>query len=199
MSNQIETQIEVQLENRDRTTVLFRAILVIPAWIFVSAFSNWASDNADAATWTVGFIVLPPVLALAFRGIYPSYALAFNHALLDLGLRVSAYVTLLTDKYPSIEASDVVKTELPDIEGGQKLNRFLPLVKWLLAIPLYFVGIAYALYALVHVVLSWFSIILTGTMSSQSADVICKVTAYWNRVTGYALLLVTDEYPSFAL
>ena len=199
MSNQIETQLEVQLENRDKTSVLFRAILIIPAWVFLSSFSNWASQNSDAATWTVGFFVLPPALALIFRGVYPSYALAFNHALLDLSMRVTAYLTLLTDKYPTIESSTVAKTTLPEIDGGRKLNRLLPLVKWFLAIPLYFVGILYALYALLFVVLSWFNIVLTGQMSATSADVICKVIAYWNRVTGYAFLLVTDEYPAFNL
>ncbi|MEY4311282.1 MAG: hypothetical protein RLZZ571_52 [Actinomycetota bacterium] len=199
MSNQIETQLEVQLENRDRTSVLLRAILIFPAWIFLSSFANWASDNSDAATWTAGFIVLPPALALIFRGIYPSYALAFNHALLDLSLRVTSYFVLLTDKYPTIEASSVVKTTFPEIDGGRKLNRFLPLIKWFLAIPVYLVGIFYALYALLFVVLSWVNILTNGQMSQNSADVICKVIAYWNRVTGYAFLLVTDEYPGFKL
>lgn len=199
MGNQIETQLEVQLENRNRATVLFRAILVIPAWIFLSAFSNWASDNSDFATWTVGFIVLPPLLTLVFVGVYPSYALAFNKALFELSLRVTSYFTLLTDKYPAVEPNEVAVTTFPEIDGGAKLNRFLPLVKWFLAIPLYFVGIVYALYATLYVVVSWFNILLTGSMSAQAADVICKVIAYWNRVTGYALLLVTDEYPSFKL
>ena len=199
MSNQIETQLEGQLENRDRTSVLLRAILIIPAWIFLSSFANWASENSDAATWTAGFIVLPPALALIFRGIYPSYALAFNHALLDLSLRVTSYFALLTDKYPTIEASSVVKTTLPEIDGGRKLNRLLPLVKWFLAIPLYLVGLLYGLYAALFVILSWFNILSTGQMSANSADVICKVIAYWNRITGYAFLLVTDEYPGFSL
>ena len=199
MSNQIETQLEVQLENRDRTSVLFRALLIIPAWLFLSAFSNWASENSGAASWTIGFIVLPPLLALVVRGVYPSYALAFNQALLDLNLRVTAYLLLLTDKYPTIESSSVAKTTFPEIDGGRKLNRLLPLVKWFLAIPLYLVGLAYAVYALIFVVISWFNILATGQMSNNSADVICKVLAYWNRVTGYAFLLVTDEYPSFNL
>lgn len=199
MSNQIETQLEVQLENRNRTTVLFRAFMVIPASIFLSAFSNWASDNSDAATWTVGFIVLPPLLALVFRGVYPSYALAFNKALFELSLRVTSYFVLLTDKYPAIEPNEVAVTTFPEIEGGTKLNRFLPLFKWFLAIPLYLVGLLYAFYALIYVVLSWFTILFTGRMSSEAADVICKVIAYWNRITGYAFLLVTDEYPSFSL
>jgi hypothetical protein len=199
MANQIETQIEVQLENRDRVSALFRLILVIPAFIFLSAFSNWATDNSEAASWTVGFIVLPAALGIVVRGVYPSYALAFNQALLDLNLRVTAYASLLTDKYPTIESSSVIKTTFPEIEGGAKLNRWLPLVKWLLALPLYLVGAIYAFYAFFYVIVSWFNILLNGKMSAKAADVICRVTSYWNRVTGYALLLVTDEYPSFSL
>lgn len=199
MSNQIETQLEVQLENRDRVSVFFRALLVIPPVIFLTAFSNFASENSEAATWTLGFIVLPPLLALVIRGKYPSYALTFNQALFDLSLRITSYFSLLTDKYPTIEANEVVKTTFPEIDGGAKLNRILPLVKWFLAIPLYLVGIIYFFYGALYIVISWFGILITGKMSAKAADVICRVIAFWNRVTGYALILVTDEYPSFKL
>lgn len=199
MSNQIETQLEVQLENRDRVSVFFRALLVIPPVIFLTAFSNFADENSDAATWTLGFIVLPPLLALVIRGKYPSYALVFNQALFDLSLRITSYFSLLTDKYPTIEANEVVKTTFPEIDGGAKLNRILPLVKWFLAIPLYLVGIIYFFYGALFIVISWFGILITGKMSAKAADVICRVIAFWNRVTGYALILVTDEYPSFKL
>jgi hypothetical protein len=199
MSNQIETQLEVQLENRNRLTAFFRPVMIIPAYIFLTAFSNWASEENEIATWTIGFLFFPTLLAIVFRGIYPSYALTFNQALLDLSLRFTSYLLLLTDKYPSIEANETVKTTLPDVQGGRNLNRWLPLVKWFLALPLYFVGFIYALYAGIYVVLAWFSIVLTGVMPTSAADVICKVISYWNRVTGYAFLLVTDEYPSFKL
>ena len=199
MSNQIETQLEVQLENRDRVSVFFRALLVIPPVIFLTAFSNFASDNSEAATWTLGFIVLPAFLALVIRGKYPSYALIFNQALFDLSLRITSYFSLLTDKYPTIEANEVVKTTFPEIDGGAKLNRILPLVKWFLAIPLYLVGTIYFFYGALYIVISWFGILITGKMSARAADVICRVIAFWNRVTGYALILVTDEYPSFKL
>ncbi len=199
MRNQIETQLEVQLENRNRLTALFRPLLIIPAYIFLTAFSNWASEENEIATWTIGFLFFPTLLAIVFRGKYPTYALAFNQALLDLSLRFTSYLFLLTDKYPSIEANETVKTTLPDVQGGRALNRWLPLVKWFLAIPLYLVGFVYALYAGLSVVFGWVSIVLTGAMPQKAADVICQVIAFWNRVTGYTFLLVTDEYPSFKL
>ncbi|MCX6428679.1 MAG: DUF4389 domain-containing protein [Actinobacteria bacterium] len=113
--------------------------------------------------------------------------------------RITAYVTLLTDEYPSIEESDVVAITYPEINGGKSLSQGLPLVKWFLAIPLYILGCLYSIYALVLVILGWFSILSSGTFPQASAEGIVKVSQYWNRIYGYAVLLVTDEYPSFNL
>lgn len=198
MSNQIETVITVQLENRDRKSVLLRIFLVVPIAIFVSAFTAW-SGSSEASTFLSGLLFLPVVLALVFRGIYPSYVLDFNRSLLALSTRVTAYILLLNDKYPSIEESDDVKITFPDVEGGAKLHRYLPLVKWLLAVPLYLVGFVYVLYGLAVLVFTWFTILFTGKMPAFSAEVLLGVTQYWNRIYGYAFLLVTDEYPSFSL
>ena len=198
MSNQIETTITVQLDNRDRKSVLLRIFLVVPIAIFVSAFTAW-SGSSEASTFLSGLLFLPVLLALVFRGIYPSYALAFNKSLLALSTRVTAYILVLNDKYPSIEESDYVTITFPDVEGGAKLNRYLPLVKWLLALPLYIVGAVYAIYGLAVLIFTWFTILFTGKMPAFSAEVLLGVTQYWNRIYGYAFLLVTDEYPSFSL
>jgi hypothetical protein len=198
MSNQIETTITVQLDNRDRKSVLLRIFLVVPIAIFVSAFTAW-SGSSEASTFLSGLLFLPVLLALVFRGIYPSYVLAFNKSLLSLSTRVTAYILVLNDKYPSIEESDDVTITFPDVEGGAKLNRYLPLVKWLLAVPLYLVGLVYVFYGVAVLIFTWFTILFTGKMPAFSAEVLVGVTQYWNRVYGYAFLLVTDEYPSFSL
>ena len=198
MSNQIETTITVQLDNRDRKSVLLRIFLVVPMAIFISAFTAW-SGSTEASTFLSGLLFLPVLLALVFRGIYPSYVLDFNRSLLALSTRVTAYILLLNDKYPSIEESEDVKITFPDVEGGAKLNRYLPLVKWLLAVPLYLVGLVYTIYGIAVLIFTWFTILFTGKMPASSADVLLGVTQYWNRVYGYAFLLVTDEYPSFSL
>ncbi len=198
MSTQIETFITVQLENRDRKSVALRIFLVVPMAIFLSAFTAW-SGSAEASTFLVGLLFMPVVLALVFRGIYPSYALAFNKSLLSLSTRVTAYILVLNDSYPSIEESDDVKITFPEIDGGAKLNRYLPLVKWLLAVPLYIVGVVYVLYGLAVLLFTWITILFTGQMPAFSGEVLLGVTQYWNRVYGYAFLLVTDEYPSFSL
>ena len=198
MSNQIETAITVQLDNRDRKSVLLRIFLVVPMAIFISAFTAW-SGSTEASTFLSGLLFLPVLLALVFRGIYPSYILDFNRSLLALSTRVTAYILLLNDKYPSIEESEDVKITFPDVEGGAKLNRYLPLVKWLLAVPLYLVGLVYTIYGIAVLIFTWFTILFTGKMPAFSGEVLLGVTQYWNRVYGYAFLLVTDEYPSFSL
>jgi hypothetical protein len=198
MSNQIETSFQVQLENRDRATVFARIVIAFPVFIFVSSFSIETFFSANPMQ-TYGLVVLPVVLALLFRGVYPSYVLSFNKALFGLVNRVWAYIALLTDEYPSIEDSKVVQITYPEVDGGKSLSRGLPLIKWLFAIPLYIVGVVYSIYGFIMLIVAWFSILFTGTMPESSADAIARVTQYWNRIYGYAVILVTDEYPSFSL
>jgi hypothetical protein len=194
--SQVITEIPVQLENRDRQSVAFRLFLTIPIALFVGAFGSSTNDAAAAAA---GFLMVPPILTLLFLGIYPSYCLAFNKSFLNLNTRMAAYFALLTDKYPTIEDSEMVTITYPEIEDGRSLNRGLPLVKWLLAIPLYVVGLVYTVYAGALVIISWFTIVFGGNMSASAADVIVRTIQFWNRVWGYAIILVTDEYPSFSL
>ena len=199
MSNQIETQIDVSLSERNRLTALFRLVLVVPMAIFIASFVPSADLSSDDASYfMVGLISLPVALAIVFRQIYPSYVLSFNEALLSLQTRVDAYVLLLTDEYPSIEENDVVSVTFPEVDA-KALNRWLPLIKWFIAIPLYLVGIFYAIYAAFLTLFGWLSILFTGNYPEKCAEGIVGTIAYWNRVVGYALLLVTDEYPTFSL
>ena len=196
MTNQILTEIHVDLDNRDKNTALFRVFLAFPVLIFLSSFSEFA-DNLPGVIG--GFLVLPVVLSLLFRNVYPSYVLAFNKALLELSNRINAYLLLLTDEYPSIEANQKVRLIYPEIEGGKKLSPWMPLVKWFLAIPLFLLGLIYAIYALALTLVAWFTVISQGHYPEEKAEEVIKVIAYWNRLYGYALLLITDEYPSFSL
>jgi hypothetical protein len=195
MNQQITTYIQLQVKNRDRITVLFRAILIIPIAILANSFNGFDSSNSNVA----GILFFPVVLTLLFRGVYPSYVLAFNKSLVALSVRIAAYFLLLTDDYPSIEANEKVGVEFPDIQGGRILSRAMPLVKWFLAIPLYIVGAVYMVYAMILTILAWFTIVFTGEYPDWCAGGVIGTIAYWNRVYGYAFALVTDEYPSFTL
>ena len=198
MSNQIETPVDVSLTARNRLTAFFRIILVVPAFIFLASFSPTSSFSEDNLGIYAGLLALPAALAIVVRQIYPSYVLAFNEALLSLQTRVDAYLLLLTDEYPSIEENDVVSVTFPEVDAKQ-LNRWLPLIKWLLALPLYLVGIVYIIYAAILTLIGWFSILFTGNYPEVCAEGVVGTIAYWNRVAGYALLMVTDEYPTFSL
>jgi len=198
MRNQIETQVDVTLTERNRVTAFFRIILAVPALIFVSSFAPSASFSDDSLAIFAGVLTLPAALAIVVRQVYPSYVLAFNEAVLSLQTRVDVYLVLLTDEYPSIEENDIVSVTFPEVDAKQ-LNRWLPLIKWLLALPLYFAGLVYLIYAALLTLLGWFSILFTGKYPEVCAEGIVGTIAYWNRVAGYAFLLVTDEYPTFSL
>ena len=200
MNNQVSTTIKVLHTGRNRKTVLFRGILVVPAFVFLTSFSaaTW-SEGSDSGIGAAGIVFLPTLLALLFRKKYPSFVLTFNHAILELGTRVFAYLFLLNDEYPSIERNPNVAIIFPDVEGGAKLNRWLPLVKWFLAIPHYIVGSIYIALSVFVSVIAWVQTSATGKYPAWAGEIVLGTFAYWNRVQGYMLLLVTDEYPTFRL
>jgi hypothetical protein len=200
MSNQVKTVVKIKHKDRNRKTVFFRGILAFPAMIFVATFAQSSfSESENWAAGTAGVIVLPTLLAIVVRGKYPSYVLTFNHAVLELSTRLAAYVLILNDKYPSIEANSKVAVLFPDVEGGKKLNRWLPLVKWFLAIPHYIVGAVYLLISLVVTFIAWVQTSTTGRYPEWAGEIVLGTISYWNRVQGYMLLLVTDKYPTFRL
>ena len=194
MSNQIETLVEVQLTNRDRSTVFWRGILAFPIFLFLASFTQLSFH-----WWSTTIMVIPAALALISRGVYPSYVLTINHAVMELTTRASSYLLLLTDDYPSIERNPNIAVIFPDVEGGKKLNRWLPLVKWILAIPLYIVGSFYIALSAVLTFYAWVVTSATGNYPELAANTVLGTITYWNRVYGYAFALVTDEYPPFIL
>ena len=131
MANQVKTIINVQRDNRDRITVLFRGVLVLPALVYLMTLMQMWHWGVSSAV-----ITLPVILTLIFRGKYPSYILTFNHAMMELSTRFSAYMLFLTDDYPSIERNENIAVLFPDVEGGKKLSRWQPIFKLIFAIPL---------------------------------------------------------------
>jgi len=200
MASQVKTLITIKHKDRNRTTVFWRGILAFPVIIFVATFTQATFGDTESWEWgTAGVIVLPTLLAIVFRGKYPSYVLTFNHAVIELSTRLAAFVLILNDKYPSIEANSKVAVLFPDVEGGKKLNRWLPLVKWFLAIPHYIVGAIYLIISLVVTLIAWVQTSITGRYPKWAGEIVLGTIAYWNRVQGYMLLLVTDKYPTFKL
>ena len=194
MLNQIETQLEISLENRNRTTVFFRFFLSLPVFLFIYLFSQFAQSG-----WGTLVLAAPTAAALVARNIYPSWLLNFNHAVMEFSTRFAAYFFLLTDEYPTFERNPKVAVIFPDVEGGKTLNRWLPLFKWFLAIPLYLVGFFYMALTFIATLLAWAVTSLTGTYPSWAGEITLNTIRFWNRVYGYAIALVTDKYPSFSL
>jgi len=195
IEKQVQTHINVQLTDRDRQSAFFRWVLIAPVFILLYSLTSMVHTGLFLS----GFIFVPVVLTLLFRGVYPSYVLTFNHAILEFNSRLTAYALLLVDDYPSIERNPNIAVVIPDIEGGAVLSRGLPLVKWIFAIPLFIVGVLYSVIAAVFTVFAWIHVSVTGTYPGSVLKFVLGTLQFWNRVIGYALLLVTDEYPPFSL
>ena len=142
---------------------------------------------------------VPIVLMILFRQKYPKWWFDWNVALTKFSTRVGAYIGLLTDVYPSTDEEQMVHIEIPYPDVKNELNRWLPLVKWFLAIPHYFVLFFLYIAAIVCVVIAWFAILFTGRYPRGLFDFVVGVSRWSLRVDAYALLLVTDRYPPFAL
>jgi hypothetical protein len=200
----------VDFPDRDlnRLTTAFRLIVAIPIGIILSLLSSESihyatSTNGTNETVTTiatggGLLFLPLVLMLLFRQKYPRWWFDWNLQLLRFSSRVSAYIALLDDHYPSTDEEQSVHLHLP-YPDAQQLNRWLPLVKWLLAIPHYVVLFFLGIGAIVAIILAWFAILFTGRYPRGLFDFVVGVMRWSNRVTGYAFALVTDEYPPFSL
>jgi hypothetical protein len=198
-------QFDVDLPTRplDRLTTGLRIFAAIPILIVLGLLSQDAIEGGDHHMTTtfasgVGLLFLPIVLMLLFRQKYPRWWFDWNVNLLRFSNRVTAYLALLDDRYPSTDEEQGVHLNL-DYPDARQLNRWLPLVKWFLAIPHYIVLFFLTIAALVAVIVAWFAIIFTGQYPENLFRFVVGVIRWSNRVTAYAFLLVTDEYPPFQL
>jgi hypothetical protein len=145
-----------------------------------------------------GIIFLATVLMLLFRQKYPRWWFDWNVELMRFSTRVSAYLALLRDEYPSTDEQQAVYIDIP-YPDARDLNRWLPLVKWFLAIPHYIVLAFLVVGVIVAVIIAWFAILFTGRYPRPLFDFVVGVFRWWLRVAAYAMLLTTDRYPPFRL
>lgn len=203
-------QFSVDYPDRDlnRVTTLFRLFMVIPIVIVLGAVSGaaWTYQYDPARDVVVatsagagGLLVFGPLLMILFRKKYPRWWFDWNLNLLRFSNRVGAYLALMEDRYPSTDEEQYVHLDIAYPDARQDLTRWLPLVKWLLAIPHYVVLIFLWIGAVVAVVVAWFAILFTGRYPRGLFDYVEGVIRWGTRVTAYAFILATDRYPPFQL
>jgi hypothetical protein len=187
---------------------LFRVVLIIPIAIIygvlTAGVTHTVHDQSGRAASTTsggitGGLFLATLLMILFRQRYPRWWFDFARELTRFGTRLAVYVALLTDDYPSTVEEQKVHLEIDYPDVRRDLNRWLPLVKWLLAIPHFVVLFFLSIGALFAVIFAWFAILFTGHYPRGLFDFVVGVGRWWLRVQAYAFLLVTDRYPPFSL
>jgi hypothetical protein len=189
----------------NRLTTAFRIFTVIPILIVLTTigggYGEWGSGGGywSAGVGGAGLLFVPTLLLLVFREKYPRWWFDWNQELLRFFSRVWTYLALMNDRYPSTDEHQWVRLDLPYPGAPATVNRWLPLVKWFLAIPHYIVLVVLYLAALVVVVLAWFAILFTGRYPRGMFEFVEGVFRWHTRVAAYAFALVTDRYPPFRL
>jgi len=191
----------------DRLTTALRIFTVIPIAIVLASIGGYTggggfeggSRETTIAIGGTGLLFLPPLLMIVFREKYPRWWYDWNLELLRFTNRVGTYLALKSDRYPSTDERQWVRLDFPYPDAERDLNRWLPLVKWLLAIPHYIVLFFLYLAVVVVVIVAWFAILFTGRYPRGIFDFVEGVIRWHNRVVGYAYILVTDRYPPFSL
>ena len=188
----------------DRLTSFFRIIVAIPILILISALSSMTLSHYGYHTSTFvagggGLLFFGPLLMILFRQKYPRWWFDWNLELLRFTSRVCVYMALMDDQYPSTDEAQSVHLDIQYPNVSTDLNRWLPLVKWFLAIPHYFVLFFLNIAAFIVTIIVWFAVLFTGHYPRSMFDFVEGVIRWDLRVVGYAFILVTDEYPPFKL
>jgi len=194
----------VDYPDRDlnRLSTAFRIITVIPIAIILALLSgSWGryDDWAPIAGAVAGIVFIPTALMILFRKKYPRWWYDWNLELLRFTNRVGVYLLLMDDRYPSTDEKQAVHLDFPYPDVERDLERGLPIVKWLLAIPHYVVLFFLSIGVFFAAIAAWFAILFTGRYPRGIFGFIEGVVRWHNRVAGYAFVLVTDKYPPFRL
>jgi len=187
----------------NRLTTFFRVFVAIPIIVVLGLITGatlaWETSGQNYDFALGGLVVLPTLLMILFRQKYPRWWFDWNLSLTRFATRVSAYLALLRDEYPSADEEQSVHLDFPYPDAKEELNRWLPLVKWLLAIPHYIVLLFLGIGVWIVTIIAWFAILFTGNYPRSLFDFVVGVFRWSLRVDVYAFLLTTDRYPPFSL
>jgi hypothetical protein len=188
----------------NKTTTAFRIFAAIPIFIVLAAVSGgiweWSNEaGSTVAAGAGGLLFFGPMLMILFRQKYPRWWFDWNLELQRFTNRVWVYLALMDDRYPSTTDHQAVRLDYDYPDAARDLNRWLPLVKWFMAIPHFIVLALLNVAAVVAVIGAWFAILFTGRYPRSIFDFVAGVFRWNNRFVGYAFTLVTDRYPPFTL
>ncbi|HIN38234.1 MAG TPA: DUF4389 domain-containing protein [Dehalococcoidia bacterium] len=195
----VQFSVDSPEESRDRMSVFLRFILAIPIVILFAAVSGESAGIRSFGGAAGGTLMAGPLLMILFRQKYPKWWFDWNFALSKFTNRVAVYLFMLRDEYPSTDEEQAVHLELPYPDVEQDLSKWLPLIKWFLAIPHYIILAVLWVLVVFAVIISWLSILITGNHPSGLFNFVVGVMRWTNRVGAYAFVLVTDVYPPFRL
>jgi hypothetical protein len=202
----VRFSIEYPDRQLNRLTTAFRLIVAIPIVIVLASvsgnqetYTQGGEQATRVAVGAGGLLFFAPLLLILFRRKYPRWWFDWNVELLRFTNRVGVYLALMDDRYPSTDEHQSVELDLRYPDAEQDLNRWLPLVKWLLAIPHLILLVFLYFFAVIAVIIAWFAILFTGRYPRGLFGFVAGVIRWGNRVVGYAFVLVTDRYPPFSL
>lgn len=178
---------QYQGEDRNRLTVFFRMIMVIPL-MFVGFFYAIGAYVAAIIAW----------FTLVFTGNYPAGMYDFNVGVIRFLARVNGYYNLLTDEYPpfGLDAEPnypvrvLIEPPLPEYSRVKVLFRLI------LLIPVYILAAVMAMISGVISFITWFAILFTGGYSDGLYKPLRAALSYQTKAAAY-FLLVTEEWPPF--
>jgi hypothetical protein len=211
MPGEYPAQVDVDYPDRplNRLTTGLRIFTIIPIAIVLGSVSgetwSWYGGSGASHTGRVvivsagGMLFAGPLLMILFRQKYPRWWFDWNLELTRFTGRVTVYAALLDDRYPSTDERQSLRLDIAYPDVPNDLNRWLPLVKWFLAIPHYVVLAFLGIAAFFCIVFAWFAILFTGRYPRGLFDFVVGVGRWGVRVSAYAFLLVTDRYPPFSL
>jgi hypothetical protein len=202
VTNPVQFSVDYPDRPLNRLTSAFRILLAIPILILLETVSGgrFTQTHGEAIVYGAGgTLFFGPLLMIVFRQKYPRWWFDWNLELQRFGNRVVAFVALMDDRYPSTDEEQSVHLDYAYPDASRDLNRWMPLVKWFLAIPHFIVLTFLTIASFFAVMIAWFAVVFTGRYPRGLFGFVEGVMRWWQRVLAYAFLLVTDKYPPFSL
>jgi Domain of unknown function (DUF4389) len=169
---------------RNRLTVFFRLLLVIPHLIWLTL-------------WTLVSLLLAFVgwIVAIFMGRLPDGIHNFLAGNVRYATHVYAYWAIAADPFPGFLGQPGYPVDA-EIDPPAQQNRLTIIFRWILAIPALIVTSVLQYVLQIVAILAWFYALFTGRASEGMRNLQAYCLRYQAQTYGYVWLL-TGRYPSF--